>query len=94
MEFTEKDLDNLSSLARIDIAPSEKEKMLHDMQSILGYISEINNIEGTTETRSETVFNVVRNDVVTRETGSNTQAILAEAPETENGYVKVEQVMK
>jgi aspartyl/glutamyl-tRNA(Asn/Gln) amidotransferase C subunit len=94
MEFTEKDLDNLSALARIDILPSEKEKMLHDMQSILGYISEINNIGGTTETRSEVVFNVVRNDVITHETGSNTEVLLAEAPETENGYVKVEQVMK
>ncbi|MDB5260604.1 MAG: hypothetical protein JWN37_835 [Candidatus Nomurabacteria bacterium] len=94
MQFTETDLNNLSLLARIDISPSEKEKMLHDMQSILGYISEINSIEGTEKRGTETIFNIVREDVIAHETGSNTEALLAEAPETENGYVKVEQVMK
>ncbi len=45
MKFTEEDLKNLSALARIDIKPEEQEKMLHDMQAILGYISEINSVE-------------------------------------------------
>ena len=94
MIFTENDLDTLSRLARIDIAPSEKEKMLHDMQAILGYISEINTIEGDSLHAEESIFNVVREDVVTRKTGSNTDAILANAPATKNGYVEVMQVLK
>jgi Asp-tRNA(Asn)/Glu-tRNA(Gln) amidotransferase C subunit len=36
----------------------------------------------------------VREDVVTRPTGSNTDAILANAPKVKNGYVEVEQVLK
>lgn len=94
MSFTEQDLQNLSSLARIDIKESEKEKMLHDMQAILGYISEINEVEGSLVREQESLFNVVREDVVTRETGSNTATILAEAPSAKDGYVKVEQVLK
>lgn len=98
MKFTEADLDNLSSLARIDVASEEKQKMLVDMQTILGYVSEINSIDEeritNNEEREDTIFNVVREDVVTRETGSNTNVLLAEAPATEDGYVKVEQVMK
>lgn len=94
MSFTEADLDNLSTLARIDIVPEEKQKMLADMQAILGYISEINEVTGDTSLFREELFNVVRDDVVTRETGSNTDVLLAEAPATENGYVKVMQVLK
>ena len=77
MEFTEKELDNLSVLARIDIRAKEKPKMLADMQAILGYISEIKGAvnSGQLSVDSNTVFNVVREDVVTRETGTNTDAI-------------------
>lgn len=94
MSFTELELDNLSKLARIDITKEEKPKMLRDMQAILGYISEINEVKGEMIRGEEVLFNVVRDDVITRETGSNTNIILAEAPATCDGYVKVEQVLK
>ncbi len=94
MIFTEQDLDNLSRLARIDIKPEEKEKMLHDMQAILGYVSEINDIEGDVIRGEDVLYNVVRDDVVTREPGSNTEALLKEAPHTQDGYVEVIQVLK
>ena len=94
MQLTELDLDNLSRLARIDIAKEEKAKMLLDMQAILGYISEINEVEGELVYGEEVLFNIVRDDVVTHATGSNTEAILANAPATEDGYVEVMQVLK
>lgn len=94
MNFTEHDLDNLSRLARIDIALDERKKMLADMQAILSYISEINEVKGDVVLGEEILFNVVREDIITRETGSNTEAILANAPKVKNGYVEVEQVLK
>ena len=94
MLFTELELDNLSKLARIDITEEEKPKMLLDMQAILGYISEINEVQGELVRGEEDIFNVVREDLITRETGSNTEVILAEAPSVKDGYVKVEQVLK
>lgn len=94
MSFTEKDLDTLSTLSRIDIGKDEKQKMLLDMQAVLSYISEINEVTGNTEREKEATYNVVREDIITRETGTNVEAILSEAPATEDGYVKVEQVMK
>lgn len=94
MSLTEQDLDNLSNLARITVAPEEKQKMLLDLQSILGYVSEINSVEGSLSRGEGDVFNVVREDVITRETGSNTDAILANAPKVKNGFVEVEQVLK
>ncbi len=94
MQFTEQDLDNLSRLARIDIRPEEKEKMLHDMQAILGYVSEINDVQGEVVRGEEVLYNVVREDVITRTPGSNTEALLREAPHTKDGYVEVIQVLK
>lgn len=94
MSLTEQDLDNLSALARINIVPEEKEKMLLDMQAILGYVSEINEVEGEQKRGEEDAYNVVREDIVTHETASNTDAILANAPKVKDGYVEVEQVLK
>ena len=94
MSFTKEDLANLSSLARISVTPEEEEKMLHDMQAILGYVSEINEVSGDVERVKGNHYNIIREDVVTHESGSNTEAILKETPETEDGYVKVSQVLK
>lgn len=94
MSFTKEDLANLSLLARISVTPKEEEKMLHDMQAILGYVSEINEVSGDVKRAKGTHYNIVREDIVTHEIGSNTEAVLAEAPETEDGYVKVAQVLK
>lgn len=94
MSFTKEDLANIASLSRISITPEEEEKMLADMQAILGYISEINEVSGDVIRTKSEHYNVVREDIITHETGSNTEAILNEAPGTEDGYVKVAQVLK
>jgi aspartyl-tRNA(Asn)/glutamyl-tRNA(Gln) amidotransferase subunit C len=94
MSFTREELDNLSQLARITVTEEEKDKMLADMQAILGYISEINEVSGDVERIKGEHYNVAREDSITHPSGSNTEAILAEAPEVEDGYVKVAQVLK
>jgi aspartyl-tRNA(Asn)/glutamyl-tRNA(Gln) amidotransferase subunit C len=94
MNLTIADLDNLSTLARINIAPDEKEKMLADMQAILGYVSEINDVTGDVTNVGYTTYNVVREDVVTNSSGEKTDAILANAPAVKDGYVEVMQVLK
>lgn len=99
MEFTKQDLANLSNLARISVATEEEEGMLRDMQAILNYVAELNReasgINGSDRGRGRDVaYNVVREDKVTHEPGSNTETLLQEAPEVEDGYVKVSQVLK
>lgn len=94
MSFTQQDLDNLSRLARITISEEEKPKMLSDIQSILGYVSEINEVTDVVVRGEEVFYNVVREDVITREPGSHTGEILREAPLTSGDYVQVKQVLK
>lgn len=94
MSFTRDDLDNLSLLARITVREEEKDEMLAEMQAILGYVSEINEVSGNIEREKGVHYNIVREDTVTKEPGSSTDDLLREAPETEDGYVKVAQVLK
>lgn len=94
MNFTEADLDNLSTLARIKVNLEEKPKMLADMQAILGYISQINEVEGEITRGEESVINVVRDDIVTNDSGEKTEDILNVAPATKDGYIEVMQVLK
>lgn len=94
MSFTKEDLANIAALSRVSVTPEEEDKMLADMQAILGYISEINEVSGDVVRAKGEHYNIVREDIITHETGSNTEAILGEAPDTEDGYVKVAQVLK
>lgn len=94
MSFTKEDLANIATLARITVTKEEEEKMLHDMQAILGYVSEINEVSGDMERTKGSHYNMVREDTITHPTGSNTKALLEESPAIEDGYVKVEQVLK
>jgi aspartyl-tRNA(Asn)/glutamyl-tRNA(Gln) amidotransferase subunit C len=94
MKFTEEDLEKLATLSRITLKEEEKAKMLVDMQSILGFVSEINGVKIEERTPSYELYNVVRDDIVTRESSALTEALLANAPEREGDYVKVTQVLK
>jgi aspartyl-tRNA(Asn)/glutamyl-tRNA(Gln) amidotransferase subunit C len=94
MSFTKEDLENLSQLARITVQEQEKDKMLADMQAILGYVSEINEVSGNVDRVKGSHYNIVREDAITREPGTKTEALLKEAPGLEDGYVKVAQVLK
>ena len=92
MEFTEKDLDSLSALARITVSEDEKSEMLTSIQSILGYISEINSVSGELVSEKSTVRNVMREDVVTE--GGDARRVLANAPRTQDGFFVVPKVVE
>ena len=68
--------------------------MLVDIQFFLVYVSEINAVTDEVTRGEEMFYNVVREDIVTREPGSHTKEVLREAPEVEGDYVKVKQVLK
>ncbi len=94
MTFSEEDLEKLAVLSRVNLREDEKTKMLHDMQAILGLVSEINSTTIKESTTSHALFNVVREDIVTREGGALTEVLLQNTPEREGDFVKVTQVLK
>lgn len=89
------DIKSLSLLARIAISADEEEGLARDLDSVLGYVSEVSAIatEEDTLPRAGELKNVMRPDEHAYEGGGFTEAILGNAPSTEDGYVKVPKII-
>lgn len=95
------DIKKLANLARIDISEEEMIEIAKDFDPILAYVGQvqealkISSRQGLDEKRSEDYFlhNVMREDEVTNNRGEYTDKILADAPDTENGFLKVKQIL-
>ena len=93
LKLKQEDIDNLAALARISLTEKEKTALLPTLESIIGYVGEISEV--VTEDRPSkvgVVKNVLREDAQTRGSGEYTDAVLKNAPDTEDGYVKVKQI--
>ncbi len=87
------DIEHLATLARLEIADEEKELFVHQLDSVLGYVSEISAVATAHVTPTAGVLrNVLRDDAHPNIGGTFTEAILANAPHREKQYVKVEQI--
>lgn len=96
------EIEKLASLARITIPENEFDKVVKDVESILSYVNQINEAKDLVDTNDETsstfaynsgVKNVMREDGEPHEPGKYTEAILANAQETEDGYIKVKKIL-
>ena len=88
------DVEKLAMLSRIEMPPEEKEAIMKDLESIVGYIKQIENVsvEDIGEIQHEFI-NITREDVNPHESGLFTEKILNEVPEVENGFVKVQAIL-
>ena len=84
----------LAGLARIGLKPGEDEKMTKDIESILGYVSEIQDVTGNEAVSTVgPLRNVMREDGPATLTGVNTEKLLAAVPDREGQYVKVKKIL-
>lgn len=91
-----KDIDNLANLARIALSDSEKDKLQKDMESILGYVSELQNapkVEDTHKPEDHYLRNVMRDDNEPFESGANTEVILSQAPKRRDNFFVVKKIL-
>jgi aspartyl/glutamyl-tRNA(Asn/Gln) amidotransferase C subunit len=96
MEFmlTPKDIDNLAALARLDIPVEEKEGLRKDVDSVLGYVSEIQKLSGgALKKEAGDVKNVFREDANPHLSGEFSEDLLAEAPRRKDNYIKVKKIL-
>lgn len=93
--ISREDIEKLASLSRVEVSAEEKEKLGADIESILGYVSEIQHVVGTAETAALTsaVRTVMREDGDPHETGFYTKAILKEAPARDGNYIRVKKIL-
>jgi len=58
-----KDIEKLANLSRIEVEEGEKEILLKDLESVLGYVSEIKEVVmGDVEPEAGLLRNVMRED--------------------------------
>ena len=89
----EKAIEKLAELAKIEIKPGEAEGFKKDFESILGYINQIESVDVKDVEISYATKNVMRPDVAEHATGEFSDTLLASAPRTENGFVKVKKIL-
>lgn len=92
------DVKRLAELARIEMGEKEQEELAGEMDSILGFVSQVSGIVGGFLSPEQGggkggVVNVMREDSDPNETGFYTEKILAEMPNTEKGYLKVKKIL-
>lgn len=95
MEITDKTVDELAHLARLQFEGEEKERIKKDLNRILGFMEKLNELD--TEGVEPLIhlseeLNVLRNDEA-RQTITQQQA-LKNAPQHDSDYFKVPKVLK
>jgi len=89
-----KDIDKLAELSRIEMSQKEKEKIFGEMDSILGFVDQIQKADvDITEREAGEVRNIMREDENPHESGKYTEDILKEAPKVRDGYIEVKKIL-
>ncbi len=95
MELTDKDVQKVANLARLNIPQAEADRLTGEMNSILGYIDKLAelNTDGVEPTfHASTANNAFREDVC--QESLPVQEGLANAPASEDGSFKVPKVIE
>lgn len=89
------DIEHLATLSRIALTETETDALAKDITSILGYVSEIEEITSsvTGEKRVGALYNVMREDENPHEPGIYTEDLLNTAPDRDGQYIRVQKIL-
>ena len=88
-----KDVENLAGLARLELTEEEKRGLLSDMDSILGYIKQIEAVKvDVKHSVSDNNYNIWREDKVEPREFSR-DLIIEQFPEKQDGFLKVKKIL-
>lgn len=89
------EIEALAALARIGLTEDEKSALLKDAEEILTFVGKVQAADAgrDAQERLGVPHNVMRDDGDPHESGAYTKALLAAAPSTERGYVKVKNIL-
>lgn len=88
-----KDIENLAQLAKLDLTQTEKENLLSDMEGILSYVKQIENVEvEDTKYGFNFLYNNWREDEVL-EQDFDSDLITNQFPESKDNFLKVKKIL-
>ncbi|HOX91223.1 MAG TPA: Asp-tRNA(Asn)/Glu-tRNA(Gln) amidotransferase subunit GatC [Candidatus Paceibacterota bacterium] len=99
MDITE--IKKLANLSRIDIKDDEAKAMAQDFDAILAYVDQIKEVseeignkdESITDKENYFLYNIMREDEVANNDKGKREDILKNAPDTQDGFIKVKQIL-
>lgn len=89
------ELEHLASLARIELSEHEEEKLLHDLQKIIGHFEELKALEskgGATLAYGVSSQNVFRDDDASENTNQGKD--IESFPELHDGFLRIPPVFE
>lgn len=97
MKITKKDVEHVARLARLALSEDEKERYTAQLESILGYIENLNKFD-TSKVAPTThvlpLFNIWREDVAEPTRLGSAADILKNAPDAEGPFFKVKKIIE
>lgn len=88
------DIKKLAVMARLDMSDAEMESLAKDFDPILAYVGQVSEVADTGYIQPNyTITNVMREDVVTNETGIYRDIIVAQMPDSQDGFLKVKKII-
>ena len=98
MKITRKDVEHVAALAHLELAPEEMERMAQQLDSILGYIEKLNELDTDKVEPMAQVLSESPADVALREdenrAGLPREEALRAAPEKDGTFFKVPKVIE
>lgn len=93
--ITLKELEHLAKLARIELNDADKQSLLKEFDSILGYVDQLKKVDVKmdVEGRVGAVKNVMRGDITVDTSAEDRERLLAEAPHREGDFVAVKKII-
>jgi aspartyl-tRNA(Asn)/glutamyl-tRNA(Gln) amidotransferase subunit C len=99
-KVTVEDVERVAELAHLELAPEETPRMLHDLNAILDYVAELNELDTAgveplaqvSELLTEAGAAALRADLLLL--SLDRAVVLAQAPEADGGFFKVPKVIE
>lgn len=99
-KVTGTDVERVAELANLELQPEETKSMLHDLNAILDYVAQLNELDTSSvsplaqvsELEGATGANTLRQDV--HQPSLERAAVMSQAPETDRAFFKVPKVIE
>lgn len=88
------EIKKLAQMARVDMDEAEMLEIAASFEGILDYVGHVQEVSESTDMKAYyPLENVMRDDMVTNTPGEWTEKILAQMPDTQDGFLKVKQIL-
>ncbi len=91
--MTDADIKNLAHLARIEITDEEVQKFKSDIEPILAYVAQINDVQIDDVHPEYMTKNLMRADVADSADSTEHDMVLKNAPDAQDGFYKVPKIL-